>query len=65
MSYGCHNRADYVPIYKVGERNGVPVMISNTGTRTCQYTKTALGQVDPRCEGCRWKELPAQKDLPF
>ena len=22
----------------------------------CQYTKTALGQADPRCEGCKHKE---------
>lgn len=69
MTYGCHNRKDYVPTYIVGYRQVkaemVPVRVTNTGTRDCQFTKTALGQVDPGCEGCRWKLLPAQKDLPF
>ena len=26
-----------------------------TAAPDCQYTLSALGQVDPRCAGCRWK----------
>lgn len=24
----------------------------------CQYTLSALGQVDPRCTGCKWRRAP-------
>ena len=31
--------------------------IPHTMTRTCQYTKSDLGQRDPKCVGCKHKEV--------
>lgn len=59
-SYGCHNRSDYEPTLEVqqgctedGRR--IKQTIQFTMARDCQYTQTELGQVDDRCNGCKWK----------
>lgn len=64
MTYGCHNRPDFVERFAVqdgwvhGYMSGhtrVAIMRAApfTMARECQYTKTALGQADPKCDGCR------------
>ena len=64
--YGCHNRAEFAPIYKIGTRpviamgvsREVPVMQANTASKHCNYTHTALGQSDGRCTDCKHKNNP-------
>lgn len=38
--YGCHNRKP----------------ITTFGKATCQYTHSALGQVDQKCTGCKERQ---------
>ena len=61
--YGCHDRPPFATHYKVGVRpeiaGGVifetPVYIKNTGSTGCNYTHTALGKTDEKCDGCKHK----------
>lgn len=63
MTYGCHNRAEYRAGYKVQDghfaagRERIDRMdwVPHRLTRDCQYTKTELGRVDPKCVGCKWR----------
>ena len=63
MTYGCYNRRPHLAATAVtrmvhwgskvwAERELIP----NRGERHCQYTKTALGQADPGCRGCSWRD---------
>jgi hypothetical protein len=64
MKYGCHNRLAYKSkltvqdgyIYTDGSRVDTTVKIKFTMTTECQYTKTALGKTDPKCNNCERKE---------
>jgi hypothetical protein len=65
MSYGCHNREPLRaerPVQNgwtpLGKRQ--MAIIPDPMTKDCQYTHTELGQVDPRCAGCRWKFTGAE-----
>lgn len=59
--YGCHNRQPFkesVPVQDGFFMDGVtrtPRMIASPvrSTKPCQYTKTALGQADKGCSGCK------------
>ena len=62
--YGCHNRKPLRTTalvqqgwarigYHVEARH--TVSIPDEMTKDCQYRKTELGKVDPKCEGCRAK----------
>lgn len=64
MTYGCHNREEYVPSYLAQSgwvtdkndgmiRHSTMIPIPVRMARDCQYTKTTLGQADPKCEGCK------------
>ena len=35
--------------------------IETFGQQECQFTRTWLGQMDPKCEGCKHKEV---KEVP-
>lgn len=68
LHYGCHNRAPFVPAYigmsrRAGSVIPDPVWIENTGTKPCQYTKSALGKVDSKCAECEHKQAPATVDI--
>lgn len=63
-TYGCHNRKplrDTALVqqgwaridYHVEARH--TVSIQDEMTKECQYRKTELGKVDPKCEGCKWR----------
>lgn len=50
--YGCHNRQPFGQVYfATGGLKPIPHVM----TRECQYRKTELGKVDPKCDGCRWR----------
>ncbi len=58
--HGCHDRAPFAEVVLAqkgwstdGRRAMVHVPFRNE--RTCQYVKSAMGQADPQCSGCRWK----------
>ena len=51
--YGCHDRKPYAPAYFA---TGGTTPIPHVFTTACQFTKTALGQVDPKCANCKHKE---------
>lgn len=52
--YGCHNRAPYSPHYlPTGALDTRQNRIPHVMTQDCQYTRTALGQADPKCIGCK------------
>ena len=61
MTYGCHNRNEYTAAVVVQDgwmmENSLlsPRMVFSPFRmeRDCQYTKTALGQADPKCQGCK------------
>lgn len=65
MTYGCHNRPPLKSVVAVQDgwvhdfmsgatkRTGVLVSSPFLMAPDCQYTKTALGQADPKCEGCK------------
>jgi hypothetical protein len=40
--YGCHNRA-------------VRIEHTHVMSKDCQYTRSQLGQADPKCNGCKHK----------
>lgn len=59
--YGCHNHkpfndedvsSDLDPL--TGQRRIWAIEFRMS--RDCQYTKTALGQIDPGCSGCKWRQ---------
>ena len=52
--YGCHDRKPYVDSYRStggGPEHDIPTF----GKRKCQFTRSELGQADPRCNDCGWK----------
>lgn len=65
---GCHNRAPLRETQQVqdgwvgwveawGGVSRAPFMktIPAPMSKDCVYSKSAPGNADPRCEGCRWK----------
>lgn len=54
--YGCHNRAPYLPEFETAHGEVVPFRMDPN----CQYTKTRLGQADPKCQGCIWRQSDSQ-----
>jgi hypothetical protein len=73
VTYGCHNRKPYKNSLEV--QTGWFSEFARGHTRTpnmefspfrmerdCQYTKTDLGQADPKCAGCKWRvvAIPGQ-----
>ncbi len=69
MSYGCHNRREYMTSVIVQDgwwmdgqsRTAKMVAKPFSMTKDCQYTKSELGQSDTRCTGCRHRLDTAQK----
>jgi len=69
MSYGCHNRREYKPKVMVQDgwwmdgqsRTAKMVTKPFAMTKDCQYTKSALGQADTGCTGCRHRLDTVQK----
>lgn len=69
MSYGCHNRREYKATVIVQDgwwmdgqtRTAKMVTKPFPMTKDCQYTKSALGQADARCAGCRHRLDTAPK----
>lgn len=63
--HGCHNRPPYktsMPVQDGYFMDGVTraprmVPVPFRMARDCQYTKSALGQADRACAGCRHKAL--------
>jgi hypothetical protein len=55
--YGCFNREPFAPAHAM-TKDGPPIYLPAFGQPTCQFTKTDLGQVDPRCTGCKHKTKP-------
>jgi len=64
MTYGCHDRKPYAPSFLAQAgwvldekdkmiRHATMIPIPFRMARDCQYTKTTLGQSDPKCEGCK------------
>ena len=58
--YGCWNRdpfAKYQISHGVDSQTGqiIRTEVQNRMTPDCQFTKTALGQVDAKCAGCEHK----------
>ena len=61
MKYGCHNsppaKLDRMVQHGWFELNGLVMpkltKIPFTNSLDCQYTKSNLGQIDERCEGCK------------
>lgn len=58
---GCHNREPFKDgqvLHGISSATGRPVrvFIPNRMNPGCQYTKTELGQRDPGCVGCKWKQ---------
>lgn len=68
MKYGCHNRLPFADLYPAPDGHwldghtmtikAAPVKVS--GTRDCQFTLSALGRVDPKCDGCKWRANDAK-----
>jgi len=58
MKYGCFDRPPFVPAYLVtgGDPDNQAHWIPTFGQRPCQFTLTALGQDDKRCDGCTHKK---------
>lgn len=54
--YGCFNRAPYIPVIELRDHHGALVSSwLHVMAKDCQFTHTALGAVDARCEGCTHK----------
>lgn len=66
--YGCHNReplrdratvqAGFTPVtcnpnYATDTRHQVLKVIPDPMSKDCQYTHSALGQADAKCQGCK------------
>ena len=64
MTYGCHNRPPFRSVLPVQDGffmdrvTRVPRMVAAPFRMSpdCQYTKTALGQADKGCTGCKHRE---------
>lgn len=59
--YGCHNRNDYPATYMtqtvdVWSSENDKYAIPHRMAKDCQFTKTTLGQGDPKCKGCKWRQ---------
>ncbi len=62
---GCHNREplrDYVRVQngwvtRGQSRDPLMVTIPDPMTKECVYTRSAVGQADPGCVGCKWRRL--------
>ena len=56
---GCHDHPPYPQVYfATGGREPIRHVMS----RDCQYTKSHLGQIDPKCVGCKHRiEQPAEE----
>ena len=52
--YACHNRAPFKTTVAMPDGHSFPFRMA----MDCQYTLSALGQVDPRCTGCKWRRAP-------
>jgi hypothetical protein len=52
---GCHNRPPFKPTVEVREVGGyrIATAFPFRMAMDCQYTRSALGQADQRCEGCK------------
>lgn len=66
---GCHNRAPFAAMQTIGTTPCFgeygqlitrPVQINNfsAADSSCQYIKSALGQKDEGCMGCKWRLEP-------
>ena len=64
ITYGCFNRREFDQIVAVQDgwyqnfmsgwtREASMKSVPFTMARDCQYTKTALGQADSKCQGCK------------
>lgn len=65
---GCFNREPYRDATVVQDgwewhtvngqfvRRPVTTVVPFRMEPTCQYTKTVLGQADPKCVGCKWRQ---------
>lgn len=60
-NYGCYNRLEYRKMLPVQDgwwldgQTRVAKMVASPFRMTaeCQYTRTALGQTDSKCAGCK------------
>jgi hypothetical protein len=60
---GCFNRAPHVTSYPAPNGHWLDghvftikaASIKTTARRDCQYTLSPLGQKDPGCTGCTWR----------
>ena len=62
MTYGCHNRPQFLPSYPVQNgwfSTGTRIMVSQpfTMAKDCQYTLTDLGRADKGCIDCRHRSM--------
>lgn len=55
--YRCHNREPFKPVVVTSHGE----QFSFRMAYDCQYTMTELGQADPRCAGCKWRQIPKKK----
>lgn len=60
--YGCHNRAPLrghctygIDWFQDQPLKAVRIEHTHVMSKDCQYTKTTLGQADPKCNGCKHK----------
>lgn len=64
MKYGCNDRKPLKQTVTVQDgytttkaaRFDHMVTIPDPMTKDCQYTKTDLGQQDPKCFNCNWRQ---------
>lgn len=49
---GCHNRPPFVATHVLSNGTTLPNFSFGKG---CEYTKSALGQADKGCTGCKWR----------
>ncbi len=61
--YGCHNRPPLRGHFTFGTdwnegRNlrAVRIEHAHVMSKVCEYTKSELGNKDPKCQGCKHKE---------
>jgi len=61
--YACHNRNPFKKQlvvqdgYFMDGHQRIPKMVTApfVMSEACQYTKTELGRVDAKCDGCKWR----------
>jgi hypothetical protein len=54
MKYGCYNRK---PFHNYYHATGGEKTIPHVLTTDCQYRLTELGKSDPKCTGCKHKDV--------